>query len=101
MTHERQDSGKLGIYQAVKEVGGDGFREMLRATIQAVMEEEITAVLEAGKYERTEGRTGYRNGYKPRVLNTRVGRLELQVPKDRDGQLPLRGNDKTVSYGVV
>jgi len=76
----------LGIYQAVKEVGGDGFREMLRATIQAVMEEEITAALEAGRYERTEGRVGYRNGYKPRILNTRVGRMELPVPKDRDGQ---------------
>lgn len=86
MTHERQDSGMRGIYQAVKEVGGDGFREMLRATIQAVMEEEITGALEAERYERTEGRVGYRNGYKPRILNTRVGRMELQVPKDRDGQ---------------
>lgn len=86
MTHERQDSGMRGIYQAVKEVGGDGFREMLRATIQAVMEEEITAALEAERYERREGRVGYRNGYKPRILNTRVGRMELQVPKDRDGQ---------------
>jgi len=75
-----------GIYQAVKEVGGDGFREMLRATIQAVMEEEITGALEAERYERTEGRVGYRNGYKPRILNTRLGRMELQVPKDRDGQ---------------
>lgn len=86
MTHERQDSGMRGIYQAVKEVGGDGFREMLRATIQAVMEEEITGALEAERYERTEGRVGYRNGYKPRILNTRLGRMELQVPKDRDGQ---------------
>src|SRR6056297_108618 len=86
MTHERQDSGKREIYQAVKELGGDGFREIVRVTLQEIMVEELTAFLEAGKYERTEGRNGYRNGYKPRILNTRVGRLELQVPKDRDGQ---------------
>jgi len=86
MTHEKEDKGMREIYQAVKEMGGDGFREMLRVTLQGLMEEELTALLGAEVYERTEGRGGYRNGYKPRVLNTRVGRMELQVPKDREGR---------------
>lgn len=86
MTHEKKDKGIREIYQAVKEMGGDGFRDMLRVTLQGVMEEELTALLGAEVYERTEGRGGYRNGYKPRVLNTRVGRMELQVPKDREGR---------------
>ena len=41
--------------------------------------------LVASRYERTPQRQGYRNGYKPRQLQTRVGTLELLVPQDRDG----------------
>ena len=41
--------------------------------------------LQAESYERTDKRTDYRNGYKPRTLYTRVGTLELMVPKDREG----------------
>jgi transposase-like protein len=36
-------------------------------------------------YERTEDRKGPRNAYEPRTLNTRVGTLELLVPRDREG----------------
>jgi transposase-like protein len=41
--------------------------------------------LQAEPYERTEQRQGYRNGYKPRRLTTRVGRLTLRVPQVREG----------------
>jgi len=34
-------------------------------------------------YERSEGRTGHRNGYKARTVRTRVGTLNLLVPQDR------------------
>jgi transposase-like protein len=59
---------------------------MLRSMIQRTLEEELTSFLGAEKYDRTDGRQGYRNGYKPRVLKTRVGTLELMVPKDREGR---------------
>lgn len=39
----------------------------------------------AGEYERTEERRGYRNGYKPRKLTTRVGTITLRVPQVRNG----------------
>jgi transposase-like protein len=45
----------------------------------------MDAHLGASRYERTAERRGYRNGYKPRTLQTRVGTLELLVPQDRDG----------------
>jgi len=45
----------------------------------------MTAHLGAASYERTESRTGQRNGYKPRQLQTRVGALTLLVPQDRGG----------------
>jgi putative transposase len=60
-------------------------RETLRVVIQGILEEEISAHLLAEPYERTGERRGYRNGYKPRMLRTRVGGLEIMVPKDRDG----------------
>ena len=60
-------------------------RGIVERTLQAVLEEEMTAHLGAGRYERGAGRSGYRNGTKPRTLTTRVGVLELRVPQDRDG----------------
>ena len=50
------------------------------------MEAEITLFLQAEPYQRTGDRTGYRNGYKPRIVKTRVGRIELSVPQDREGR---------------
>lgn len=40
--------------------------------------------MNADPFERTQGRRGYRNGYRPRQLKTRVGTLRLLVPMDRE-----------------
>ena len=69
-------------------VGGDRnfLRQLIRATLQEVLEAEMTDALGAAKSERTTGRNGYRSGYNGRTLITRVGKLELRVPQDRTGQ---------------
>jgi transposase-like protein len=54
--------------------------------LQALMEAERDAYVGAAPFERTGVRRTQRNGYKPRTLTTRVGRLELRVPKTRDGR---------------
>jgi len=46
---------------------------------------EREAYLNAKNYERTDQRTGYSNGYKNRVLKTRVGKIDLKIPQTRDG----------------
>jgi transposase-like protein len=61
-------------------------RGLMERMVQQCLEVEMTNFLGAGNYERVPGRHGWRNGYKPRVLKTRVGKLELMVPKDRDGE---------------
>ena len=66
--------------------GEDYLRCLVERVVQQVLEAEMTSFLGAGVYERNGERRGWRNGYKPRVLKTRVGELELMVPKDRDGQ---------------
>jgi len=87
MAHpEKQDSTLVDLVQASSGSGEDPIKEQLRHTIQQVLEEEMTVFLNVEPYGRTEERRGYRNGYKPRVLKTRVGRLELMVPKDREGR---------------
>ena len=64
----------------------DGLREVVRAVMQEVLEAEMTDALGAEKGERTPTRLGYRAGYYTRTLITRVGKLELRVPQDRDGR---------------
>jgi transposase-like protein len=68
-------------------LGGEDFlRDLVQRTVQQVLEAEMTSFLGAESYQRNDVRRGWRNGFKPRTLKTRVGELELLVPKDRDGQ---------------
>ncbi len=74
---------------AIKELWSrnpDGLREIVRAVMQEMLEAEMTDALQAEKGERTAARLGYRSGYYTRTLITRVGKLELRVPQDRDGR---------------
>ena len=72
--------------QAILASEGDNpLRMILEFMVQNVLEMEMTEHLGAEAYERTDERTGYRNGYKPRILTTAVGDLYLMVPQDRDG----------------
>ena len=67
--------------------GDDAFiRAVVRVALQEVLEAEMTQTVGAGKGERTPSRVGYRSGYYDRTLITRVGKLELRVPQDRDGR---------------
>jgi transposase-like protein len=58
---------------------------MLEQVLNQVLEAQVTEHVQAEPYERTQERRGYRNGYKPRQLTTRVGTLALRVPQVRDG----------------
>jgi transposase-like protein len=72
------------VAQAALTDDPDFLREIVERTVQAILEAEMTAHLGAERYERSAGRKGQRNGYKPRTLHTRVGTLTLLVPQDRD-----------------
>ena len=65
-------------------------RELLKALVKEALEQvlqsEMTEFLGAGPGERAEGRSGYRAGYYGRGLITRVGKIELRVPRDRNGE---------------
>lgn len=80
MTKDYSDE-LMARFQAESE--GDVFRTMLEVMCQQVMEAELARHVGADRHERTQGRSGHRNGYKPRTLKTRVGELSLQVPQAR------------------
>jgi len=84
----RRDDGKglLALWQEAVKDGEDPLRGLLRHMLQGLLEEEMTALLGAEPHQRTEQRRGYRNGHQARTLTTRVGRLDLQVPRDREGR---------------
>ena len=58
---------------------------IVSSVLQQLIDSELKDHLSADSYERTDERKGYRNGSYPRTLKTRVGRIELQVPRDREG----------------
>src|SRR6266852_7421166 len=63
----------------------DVLRKGVRVLAQAMMEAEVTAQIGAEQYERTGERTAYRNGSRARTWDTRVGTLELAIPKVTPG----------------
>lgn len=60
-------------------------REVLRLTLQALMDWEVSAIINASHYERIEDRTNYRNGYRSRYWRSSVGEIQLDIPKLRRG----------------
>jgi putative transposase len=74
---------------SVKELLGedrDFLKPLMEAMLQEILEAEMSEAVGAEKGERTEARLGYRSGYYSRFLITRIGRLELRVPQDRQGR---------------
>ncbi len=73
------------LRKARMEHDADFLKEGVRVLSQALMEMEVEEHLGAGRHERSAGRSGYRNGYRERSWDTRVGTVELRVPRVRDG----------------
>lgn len=63
----------------------DFLREAVAVLAEALMEVEVSAQIGAGYGERSSNRTTQRNGYRPRRWDTRVGTVELAIPKLREG----------------
>src|SRR5437763_13654227 len=64
----------------------DFLRDGVRVLAQELMELEVTQQVGAERHERSPLRQGQRNGYRGREWDSRVGTIELQVPRVRDGR---------------
>jgi putative transposase len=80
------DSGRLAEVKALLATDHDLMKALVKEALQEILDAEMTELLGAAPGERSEQRTGYRAGYYPRGLVTRIGKLELRVPRDRNGE---------------
>jgi putative transposase len=85
----------------------DALREGVRVLAQAVMETEVSSQIGAAPYERSSERVAYRNGYRTRRWDTRVGTIELKIPKVSAGAYfptllePRRRAEKALQAVIV
>jgi len=63
----------------------EGLAKLVEQVLNQILEAQVTEQLQAAPYERTKTRQGHRNGYRTRQMKTRIGTLELDLPRVRDG----------------
>lgn len=85
MTHQNDYSLSPTIVEEIARLGLDGIPEMLKVLINSAMQAERSKHLQAEEYERTEGRKGHANGYKPKTVRTRMGEITFAIPQVREG----------------
>ncbi|TWB25718.1 mutator family transposase [Nitrospirillum bahiense] len=64
---------------------GDFLRSVAETVLQMLMEADVEGQIGAGRHERSAERLTQRNGYRDRALDTRLGTLNLRIPKLRQG----------------
>src|SRR3984957_1869854 len=99
MTDERMALAEL----LQKSGDGDFLRSVAEAVLQILMEADVEGLIGAGRHERTGERLNYRNGYRDRSLDTRLGSLQLRIPKLRQGSYfpPFLEPRKTAEKALV
>src|SRR5690349_5596243 len=81
MTEER-----LPLADLLAKAGDSDFlRSVAEAVLQMLMEADVEGLIGAGRHERTGERLNYRNGFRDRTFDTRLGSLQLRIPKLRQG----------------
>src|SRR5260221_289652 len=99
MTEER-----MALVELLQKSGdGDSGRAVAEAVLQIVMKADVEGLIGAGRHERTGDRLNYRNGYRARSLDTRLGPLSLRIPKLRQGSYfpPFLEPRKTAEKALV
>jgi putative transposase len=83
MTQIPEDTVIRAAMESLIENGLEGMGEALRILVNEAMKIERAEFLQAAPYQRCEERVGYANGFKNKTVETRVGKIPLQVPQVR------------------
>src|SRR3954466_13414135 len=95
---------RMALIEALQKADDGNFLRALAETVlQILMEADVEGVIGAAKYERSGERTTWRNGYRERTLDTRLGSLNLKIPKLRAGSYfpPFLEARKTAERALV
>jgi transposase-like protein len=94
----------LPLAELLAKAGDSDFlRSVAEAVVQLLMETDAEGLIGAGRHERTVERQTYRNGYRDRAYDTRLGTLQLRIPKLRQGSYfpPFLEPRKTTEKALV
>jgi transposase-like protein len=94
----------LPLAELLAKAGDNDFlRSVAEAVVQLLMETDAEGLIGAGRHERTVERQTYRNGYRDRAYDTRLGTLQLRIPKLRQGSYfpPFLEPRKTTEKALV
>jgi len=85
-TEDPMTEDRMALVELLQKSGeADFLRAVAEAVLQILMEADVEGLIGAGRHERTGDRLNYRNGYRDRTLDTRLGPLSLRIPKLRQG----------------
>lgn len=97
----------MAFVEMIRQQGGEDFlRSLVEAVLARLMDYEVTGLAGASLHERSGERQAYRNGYRERRLDTRLGSLDLQIPRLRRGSYfpsflePRRLSEKAIAAVV-
>ncbi len=85
MTPQNNYNLSAGMLEELTQNGLEAVRELMRVLLNSIMQAERAKYLQAGEYERSEERKGHANGYKPKTVQTRVGKITFAIPQVREG----------------
>jgi putative transposase len=95
---------RMALSELLQKSGDSDFlRSVAEAVLQILMETDVEGLIGAGRHERSVDRLNYRNGYRDRSLDTRLGSLQLRIPKLRQGSYfpPFLEPRKTAEKALV
>jgi putative transposase len=73
----KQDNSILGD-------SSDALQALMKSALEGFMSHELDAIIGAARYQREEQRKDIRNGYRSRRFDTRMGSIDLAIPRARD-----------------
>jgi len=95
---------RMALMEALQKADDGNFlRNLAETVLQILMEADVEGMIGAGRYERSGERSTWRNGYRDRTLDTRLGQLNLRIPKLRTGSYfpPFLEARKTTEKALI
>jgi len=86
MTTKKKTTAASASFASLMSADRDLLKDLFTEVLEQILESDMTETLGASRSERTADRLGYRSGYYQRSFVTRIGKLELRVPRDRSGE---------------
>jgi putative transposase len=85
MTYQADCTLPSDLLEQISNQGFEFLPELIRILVNAAMQAERQKYLKAAPYQRSEGRYGHANGYKPKTVQTRLGEISFDIPQVREG----------------